>query len=104
MVPFSHHLGYMEATEKRNYPYYIKLRYTPPKGTLGIFVVAPSDRCPTTAFRLASTQALRPRCVSSASKSLDNVVAHRAAPQRSDRSSAATLQSSALALWMNQGT
>jgi hypothetical protein len=38
----------MEATERQNYPYYIKLGYTPPKGLLGNFVVAPSDRCPTT--------------------------------------------------------
>jgi hypothetical protein len=61
----------MEATERRNYPYYIILGYTPPKGTLGILVVAPSDGCPATATRLASTQALRSRRVSSASKSLD---------------------------------
>jgi hypothetical protein len=33
----------MEATERRNYPYYIILGYMPPKGTLGILVVAPSD-------------------------------------------------------------
>jgi hypothetical protein len=41
-----------------------------PKGTLGILVVAPSDRCPTIASRLASMQALRSRRVSSTSKSL----------------------------------
>jgi hypothetical protein len=61
----------MEATKRRNYPYYIILGYTPPKGTLGILVVAPSDGCPTTTTHLASTQALRSRSVSSASKSLD---------------------------------
>jgi hypothetical protein len=43
----------MEATERWNYPYYIKLNYTPPKGTLGIFVITPSDRCPTTANLLS---------------------------------------------------
>jgi hypothetical protein len=60
----------MEATERRNYPYYMKVRYTPTKGTLGILVVAPSNECPATARHLASTQALRSQCVSSASKSL----------------------------------
>jgi hypothetical protein len=34
---------------RRNYPYYMKVRYTPRKGTLGILVVAPSDGCPATA-------------------------------------------------------
>jgi hypothetical protein len=61
----------MEATERWNYPYCIILGYTPPKGTLGILVVAPSNGCPATATRIASTQALRSRHVSSASKSLD---------------------------------
>jgi hypothetical protein len=59
----------MEATERRNYPYYIILGYTPPKGTLGILIVTPSDRCSVTAPRLASTQALQSRRVSSASLS-----------------------------------
>jgi hypothetical protein len=72
-----HHLGYMEATERQNYRYYIKLRYTPPKGTSGIFVVAPSDGCLVTALRLALTRALRSRRVSSASKHLEGVVAHQ---------------------------
>jgi hypothetical protein len=48
----------------------MKVIYTPPKGTLGILIVTPSDECPTTAPRLNSTQALRSRRVSSASKSL----------------------------------
>jgi hypothetical protein len=61
----------MEATKRRNYPCYIILGYTPSKGTLAILVVAPSDGCSATATRLASTQALRSRCVSSASKSLN---------------------------------
>jgi hypothetical protein len=46
----------MEAAERRNYPYYIILGYTPPKGTLGTLIVA---------------QALQSRRVFSASKSLD---------------------------------
>jgi hypothetical protein len=50
---------------------HIILGYTPPKGTLGILVVAPSDGCPATATHLTSTQALRSRRVSSTSKSLD---------------------------------
>jgi hypothetical protein len=61
----------MEATERRKYPYYIILGYTPPKGTLGILILAPSDGCLATAIRLASMQALRSRHVSSTSKSLD---------------------------------
>jgi hypothetical protein len=39
-------IGYMEATERQNYPYYIKLRYTPPKGTLRILIAALSNGCP----------------------------------------------------------
>jgi hypothetical protein len=38
----------MEATKIRNYPYYIKLRYTPPKGLLGNIVIASSNGCPAT--------------------------------------------------------
>jgi hypothetical protein len=60
----------MEATKRQNYHYYILLGYTPPKDTLGILFVAPSDGFPATAPRLASTQALLSRRVSSASKSL----------------------------------
>jgi hypothetical protein len=44
--------------------------YTPPKVTLGILIVAPSEGCPATAPRFTSTQALRPRHVSSTLKSL----------------------------------
>jgi hypothetical protein len=54
----------MEATERRNYPCYIKLTYTPPKGNLGIFVVAPSDGCPATAnFLSLDTSLAIPTCV-----------------------------------------
>jgi hypothetical protein len=59
----------METAERRNYPYYIKQEYMPLRGTLGILIVAPSDECPATAPRLASTQALRSRHVSSAFRS-----------------------------------
>jgi hypothetical protein len=54
---------------------------------------------------LASTQALRSRCMSFASKSPDSIVAHRS--DRSDWSDAATPPSSVsyvLSLWINQGT
>jgi hypothetical protein len=71
----------METAERRNYPYYIILGYTPPRGTLGILVVAPSDECLVTAPRLASTQALRsvacPRLRSFSARP-DHVSAHRA--------------------------
>jgi hypothetical protein len=52
-LPSSHHLGYMEATERRNYPYYIKLRYTPPNGLFGVFVPPPYDGCSATANLLS---------------------------------------------------
>jgi hypothetical protein len=93
-----------------------------------IFVTAPSDGCPTTATYLASTQALRSRRVSSASKSPDCVVALRSdrcsSPVRpvptgqtgthwSDRSDPpvrpvwscyiSVFSSSVLALWIDQG-
>jgi hypothetical protein len=42
----------MEATERQNFPYYIKLGYTAPKGLLGNFVVAAS-RMPATANLLS---------------------------------------------------
>jgi hypothetical protein len=51
-------LSYMEAIERHNYPYYIKLGYTPPKGLLGNFVVAPSDGCPATANLLSLDSSL----------------------------------------------
>jgi hypothetical protein len=76
-MPSSLHKVCMEATEIRNYPYYIIVRHTPPKGTLRILVISPSDECPTTAPCLASTLALRTRCVSSASKSPKTHNAHR---------------------------
>jgi hypothetical protein len=44
---------------------------------LEVFRFSPSNGCPTTAPCLALTQAMRSRCVSSASKIPDCVVAHR---------------------------
>jgi hypothetical protein len=74
-----------------------------------VFKFSPSDGCPATATYLASMQALRSRRVSSASKILDCVVAHR-----SDRSDppvrlvwhccSTIFGSPVLALWINQGT
>jgi hypothetical protein len=52
----------------------------PPRGTLGILVVAPSDGCPVTVRRLASTQALQSRHVSSASKLLGAPGSHLRPP------------------------
>jgi hypothetical protein len=76
---------------------------------LEVFMSFPSDGCPTTAPCVASTQAMRSRRVSSASKSPDYVVAHR-----SDRCSppvrpvwcccSSVFGSSVLSLWINQGT
>jgi hypothetical protein len=73
----------METAKRRNYPYYIILGYTPLRGTLGILIVAPSDGCPATAPLLASTQALRSRRVSSASKLLGAPGSHLRSPSLS---------------------
>jgi hypothetical protein len=77
MTPSSLHLVYMEATERQNYPYYIILRYAPPKVTLGNLVVAPLDRCPATAPCLAWTQTLQSLRVLSTSKSPEAHIAHQ---------------------------
>jgi hypothetical protein len=80
---------------------------------LEVFMSSPSDGCPATATCVASTQAMRSRRVSSASKSPDYVVAHRSdwcsPPVRpvptgqthwSDRSGAAAAPSSVLQSWL----
>jgi hypothetical protein len=79
---------------------------------LEVFTFSPSDGCPATAPCLASTQAMRSRRVSSASKIPDYVVAHWS--DRSDRSDppvrpvwsccSTVFGSSVLALWISQGT
>jgi hypothetical protein len=58
----------MEATESLKYPYLITRDTSPSREVLEVFKFSPSDGCPVTALRVASTQALRPRRVSSASK------------------------------------
>jgi hypothetical protein len=101
-------MGYIEATESLKYPF-LTTRDTSPSGAvLEVFKLSPSDRCPATATFFASTQALRSRRVSSASKIPDCVVAHH-----SDRSDppvrpvwhycSTVFGSSVLALWINQG-
>jgi hypothetical protein len=86
---------------------------SPSRAVLEVFRFSPSDGCPATAPCLASTQAMRSRCVSSASKILDCVVAHRSdwcsSPVRlvptgqthwSDRSLAVAAPSSVLWSWL----
>jgi hypothetical protein len=78
-----------------------------------VFVITSSDGFLATATCLASTQALRSRRVSSASKSPDCVVTHRSdrcsSPVRPTGQTGLELLhlsfgSSVLALWINQGT
>jgi hypothetical protein len=78
---------------------------------LEVFMSSPSNGCPATAPCVASTQAMRSRRVSSASKSHTG---QTGAPHRSDRSDplvrpvwhccSTVFGSSVLALWINQGT
>jgi hypothetical protein len=113
----------MEATEVLKYHYLTTRDTSPSRAVLEVFKFSPSDGCPTTATRLASTQALRSRCVSSTSKISDCVVAHRL--DQSDRyppvrptgqthqsdppvrpvwhCCSTVFGSSVLALWINQG-
>jgi hypothetical protein len=98
-LPSSLYQVHIEATERRNYPYYIIVRYTPPKDTLGILIVAPSDGCLMTAPCLALTQVLQSRHVSSASKSLEAHNAHRSgAPHWSDQPSVVATRASVFSL------
>jgi hypothetical protein len=109
-------MGYMEATESLKYPYLITRDTSPAREVLEVFRFSPSDGCPATAPGLASTQAMRSRCVSSALKSPDCVGTHRSgrcsSPVRpvptdqtsqthwSDRSGAAAAPSSVLRSWL----
>ena len=52
-------------------------RYTPIRGKMGSMSISPSDGQLSTAPRFSSTQAMRSRCVSSASDLLDAVRATR---------------------------
>jgi hypothetical protein len=109
-------MGYMEATESPKYPYLITRDTSPSRVVLEVFRFSPSDGCSATAPYLASTQAMRSRRVSSASKIPDCVVAHRSdrcfspvkpvptgqtgQTHQSDRSGAAAALSSVLQSWL----
>jgi hypothetical protein len=102
-------MGYMEATESLKYPFLTTRDTSPSRVVLEVIKFSPSDGCPATATCLASTQALRSRRMSSASKIPDYVVAHRS--DRSDppvrpiwRCCSTVFGSSVLALRINQGT
>jgi hypothetical protein len=79
---------------------------------LEVFRFSPSDGCPAIAPCLASTQAMRSRCVSSASK-IPPLLTCQTGTHRSDRSDtpvrpvwsycSTVFGSSFLALWINQG-
>jgi hypothetical protein len=113
-------MGYMEATESLKHPYLITRDTSPSRAVLEVFKFSPSDGCLATATCLASTQALRSRRVSSASKIPDCVVAHRSdrcsspvrpvptgqtgRTQRSDRSGTAAAPSSVLRSWLCRST
>jgi hypothetical protein len=60
----------MEAPKRLNYPHLITRDTSPSRADLVVFGISSSDGCPATAICLASTQALRSRRVSSASKHL----------------------------------
>jgi hypothetical protein len=70
-------MGYMQATESLKYPFLTTRDTSPSRAVSEDLKLSPSDGCPATATCLASTQALRSRRVSSASKIPDYVVAHR---------------------------
>jgi hypothetical protein len=112
-LPSSHHLGYMETTESLKYPYYLIRDTCPSRAKSEIFVIAPSDGCPTTATCLASTQALRSglrRRAPVRSVLLTGQIGNH----RSDRSDPpvrlvwscciSVFDSSVLTFWINQGT
>jgi hypothetical protein len=91
-------------------------RQHPSRAVLEVFRFSPSDECPATAPGLASTQAMRSRRESSASKIPDCVVAHRSdrcsslvrlvptdqtdQTHRSDQSGAAAAPSLVLRSWL----
>jgi hypothetical protein len=112
-LPSSHLMGYMEATESLKFPFLITRDTSPSRAVLEVFKLSPSNGCSATATCLASTQALRSRRVSSASKIPDCVVAHQSdwcsSPVRpvpvgqthqSERSGAAAAPSSVLRSWL----
>jgi hypothetical protein len=111
----------MEASKRLNYPYLITRDTSPSRANLEVFRFSPLDGCPATASCLASTQALRSRCMSSASKllgasdqggqtaphgRLDRLGGQTAPPGRLDRPGWPHLliESSASVLWLNRVT
>jgi hypothetical protein len=99
----------MEVTESLKYPFLTNRDTSPSRAVLEVFKLSPSDGCQATATCLASTQALRSRRVSSASKILDCVVAHRSYRCSSLvrpvwHCCSTVFGSPVLALWINQGT
>jgi hypothetical protein len=78
---------YMEAPNRLNYPYSKTRDKSPSRANLEVFRISSSDGCPATATCLASTEALRSRRVSSASKHLgaSDQGGQTATPGRLDR-------------------
>jgi hypothetical protein len=70
-------LGYMEATESLKYPYYLTRDICPIRANSEIFVLLHQTNAQRPQTWLASTQALRSRRMSSASKSAYCVLTHR---------------------------
>jgi hypothetical protein len=60
----------METPKRPKYPYLITRDTSPSRANLEVFKFSPSGGCPATSTCLVSTQALRSRRVSSASKLL----------------------------------
>jgi hypothetical protein len=106
----------MEAIERQNYPYYIILGYTPPKGTLGNLVVAPSDGCASTASLRSTnaTHATMPRVLRfevsgshpQGTPVRPMLLTSQTGSHRSDCPSAVVMhvRSSVLVLWLSQVT
>jgi hypothetical protein len=99
---------YMEEPKRLNYPYLITRDTSPSRVNLEVFRFSPSDGCPATATCLASTQALRSRCVSSASKLLggSDQVGQTAPPGWLDQPGWPhfLVESMASVLWLNRLT
>jgi hypothetical protein len=110
----------MEAPKRLNHPYLITRDTSPSRANLEVFRFSSSNGCPATATCLASTQALRSRRVSSASKLLGaSDQGSKTAPGWLDRPDGQTapsglldqpgwphllVESSASVLWLNRVT
>jgi hypothetical protein len=99
---------YMEAPKRLIYPYLITRDTSSSRENLEVFSFSPSDGCPATATCLASTQTLRSRRVSSASKLLggSDQNGQTAPPGRLNWPGWTHLlvESSASVLWLNRVT